>query len=213
MMGIWAVIVCVRVPAFKPFLFGSVAVEVIVHVVPVRYPENVTVPPPSETVCEQGGVWRVRQKMLGFRAFLLGRLSSAAASLMPASASSSTALRATCVLASRVFDVAEEMTVTAETARTTEIPSASTSANPLSSARAPGRSLFGASPSGCCVLDVAASEPQVLDSPKLPPGESGRALSFVTLERGKGCARRKRPVVRNVLSRPLTGSGLAAQSP
>ncbi len=56
MTGIWAVIVFVRSPVFRPFLFASVAVEVIVHVVPVRYPENVTVPPPSETVCEQGGV-------------------------------------------------------------------------------------------------------------------------------------------------------------
>src|SRR5438132_2486775 len=146
MTGIWAVIVFVRFPVFMPFLFGSVAVEVIVHVVPVRYPENVTVPPPSETVCEQGGVWRVRQKMLGLRAFLLGRLSSAAASLIPASASSSTALRATWVLASRVFEVADEMTVTAETARTTEIPSANTSAIPRSSARGRGRALFAASP-------------------------------------------------------------------
>src|SRR5256886_4675548 len=85
------------------------------------------------------------------------------------------------------------MPVTAETARTTEIPSASTSAIPRSSARGRGRPLFGAPPSGYCVLDVAASEPQVLDSPKLPPRESGRALSFVTLERGNGCARRRRP--------------------
>ena len=62
--------------------------------------ENVkTLPPPSSTVCEHGGVCPVMQKTFGFSAFLLGKLRSAAASLMPASASSSTALRATCVLA------------------------------------------------------------------------------------------------------------------
>src|SRR3954466_11977017 len=100
-------------------------------------------------VCEQGGIWRTEQEVLGLSAFLLGWLSTAAASLMPASARSSTALRTTWVRVLRGFEVAEDTTVMAESASTPEIPSDSTRAAPLSSRTGRARPpRLGAGPSG-----------------------------------------------------------------